>query len=238
MYLFLMTASILQNWIISVINYLQITDVQFVSFSYASPSSDNNWHSDFKFDHSAKTTDFSANLKWADAAYFKTFGLTFIAGHAYNNCDTVREFVVNETLLKKLGIRNPQDAIGRQINFWDGVKVANIVGVVRDFNVNSLHMPLAPVVMSTWKSVYQTINIKIKPGSEKAVLPFIEKLWTTLIRILFMNIISWMKPLKIFTNRKISFPSYIKFLPELPYSSVVLDYMDLFHSWLFNEPKK
>lgn len=155
------------------------TDVQFVSFSYASPSSENNWHSDFKFDHSAKTTDFSANLKWADAAYFKTYGLTFIAGHAYNNCDTVREFVVNETLLKKLGIRNPQDAIGRQINFWNGVKVANIVGVVRDFNVNSLHMPLAPVVMSTWKSVYQTINIKIKPGSEKAVLPFIEKLWTT-----------------------------------------------------------
>jgi ABC-type antimicrobial peptide transport system permease subunit len=33
--------------------------------------------------------------------------------------------------------------------------------------------------MSTWKSVYQTINIKIKPGSEKAVLPFIEKLWTS-----------------------------------------------------------
>ncbi len=48
----------------------------------------------------------------------------------------------------------------------------------RDFNVNSLRRPLSPVVMSTWKSVYQTINIKIKPGTEKTVLPFIEKLWT------------------------------------------------------------
>jgi putative ABC transport system permease protein len=153
-------------------------DVQFVSFSYASPSSENNWSSDFKFDHSGKTTDFSANLKWADTAYFKTFDLRFIAGHPYSPSDTVREFVVNETLLKKLGIRNPQEAIGKQINFWNGVKVANIVGVVHDFNVNSLHRPLAPVVMSTWKAVYQTINIKIKPGSEKAVLPFIEKLWT------------------------------------------------------------
>jgi len=154
-------------------------DVQYVSFSYASPSSENNWNSDFKFNHSGKTTDFSANLKWADTAYFKTFGLRFIAGHAYSPSDTVREFVVNETLLKKLGIRNPQEAIGKQINFWNGVKVANIVGVVRDFNVNSLHRPLAPVVMSTWKAVYQTINIKIKPGSEKAVLSFIEKLWTS-----------------------------------------------------------
>jgi putative ABC transport system permease protein len=154
-------------------------DIQDISFSYASPSSENNWNSDFKYDHSAKTTDFSANLKWADADYFKTFGLKFIAGHAYSPGDTVREFVVNETLLKKLGIRNPQEALGKEINFWSGIKVGKIVGVVRDFNVNSLHRPLAPVVMSTWKSVYQTINIKIKPGSEKAVLPFIEKLWTS-----------------------------------------------------------
>jgi len=51
------------------------------------------------------------------------------------------------------------------------------VGVVKDFNANSLREPMAPVVLSTWKDVYQTINIKIKPGAEKTVLPFVEKLW-------------------------------------------------------------
>jgi putative ABC transport system permease protein len=153
-------------------------NIKNVSFSFASPSSDNNWSSDFKFNHSAKTTDFSANLKWADPEYFKTFNLQFVAGHAFSTSDTVREFVVNETLLKKLGILNPQDAIGKEINFWNGGKVANIVGVVRDFNANSLRRPLAPVVLSTWKSVYQTINIRINPGTEKKVLPFVEKLWT------------------------------------------------------------
>jgi putative ABC transport system permease protein len=154
-------------------------DIQQVSFSFGSPSADNNWNSDFKYDHAAKSTDFSANLKWADPDYFKTYDLKFIAGRAFHPSDTVREFVVNETLLRKLGIRNPQDAIGKEINFWDGRKVANIVGVVRDFNVNSLRRPMTPVVMSTWKSVYQTINIRIKPGTEKTVLPFIEKLWTS-----------------------------------------------------------
>jgi ABC-type antimicrobial peptide transport system permease subunit len=33
-------------------------------------------------------------------------------------------------------------------------------------------------VLSTWKDVYQTINIKIKPGTEKTVLPYVQKLWT------------------------------------------------------------
>ena len=153
-------------------------DIQNVSFSFATPSSEtNDWNSDFKFDHSAKNTNFSANLKWADPDYFKTYNIQFVAGRAYYSSDTVREFVVNETLLHKLGIRNPQDAIGKEINFWDGGKVANIVGVIRDFNAYSLREPMAPVVLSTWKDVYQTLSIKIKPGAERSVLPFVEKLW-------------------------------------------------------------
>jgi putative ABC transport system permease protein len=157
---------------------LQNPAIKNVSYSFASPSADGNWQSDFKFDHSNKTTNFSANLKWADPDYFKTYGLQFVAGRAYHESDSVREFVVNETLIKKLGIRDPKDALGKQINFWDGGRVANIVGVVRDFNSYSLREPMAPVVMSTWKGVYQTINIKITPGKEKPVLSSIEKLWT------------------------------------------------------------
>ncbi len=154
-------------------------DIQNVSFSFASPSDNHNWTSDFKFDHSLKTSRFNANLKWADPDYFKTFNLQFLAGRAYSNSDTVREFVVNETLIRKLGIADPQKAIGKQIDFWDGSKVANIVGVVKDFNSYSLREPISPVVLSTWKQVYRTINIKIKASAEKVVLPYVEKLWTS-----------------------------------------------------------
>jgi len=159
-------------------NLLKDPDIKNVSFSYASPSSDGNWQSDFKFDHATKNTDFSANLKWADADYFKTYNMQFVAGRPYYQSDTIREFVVNETLLRKLGIRNPKDAIGKEMSFWDGPFKAPIVGVVRDFNSFSLKQPMAPVVLSTWKDVYQTINIKMKAGAEKSTLAFVEKLWS------------------------------------------------------------
>jgi len=45
------------------------------------------------------------------------------------------------------------------------------------FPYTTLFRSVSAVVLSTWKDVYQTINIKIKPGTEKAVLPFIDKLW-------------------------------------------------------------
>ncbi|MGH2566099.1 MAG: ABC transporter permease, partial [Ginsengibacter sp.] len=63
-------------------------DIKDVSFSYASPSDNGNWSSDFKFDHAVKTSNFNANLKWADADYFKTYNLQFVAGHSYSNSDT------------------------------------------------------------------------------------------------------------------------------------------------------
>lgn len=148
-----------------------------VSFSYSSPSANSNWNSDFKFDHAEKSTNFSANLKWADVDYFKTYGLQFVAGRPYYPSDTVKEFVVNETLLSKLGITDPEKAIGRQIDFWDGKKVGQIVGVVRDFNSYSLRDPMAAVVLSTWKEMYRTINIKVKQGEEKPILTMLEKEW-------------------------------------------------------------
>ena len=154
-------------------------DIKNVSFSYASPSSDWNWSADFKYNHSTKATSFNANLKWADTSYFKTYHLQFVAGRPYYANDTIHEFVVNETLVKKLGITNPDDAIGKQINLWDGEKVGNIVGVIKDFNVYSLSEPIYPVLLSTWKERYRVINIKIKPGSGKTVLPYISKLWTS-----------------------------------------------------------
>ena len=151
--------------------------IKYVSLSYASPASEGNWQSDFKYDHSAKNTDFSANLKWADPDYFKTFGLQLVAGRIYYPNDTVKEIVVNETLLKKLGVTDPKQAIGKQVDFWDGGMITTIVGVIRDFNSLSLRRAMTPVVMSTWKKVYQTINIKIQPGKEKEVLAYTERVW-------------------------------------------------------------
>jgi putative ABC transport system permease protein len=151
--------------------------IKYVSFSYASPSSSDRWTSDFRFDRSVKHTDFSANLKWADASYFKLYNLQFIAGHSYNEGDTSPGFVVNETLVRKLGITDPKDIIGKEINFNDKGQGVPIVGVISDFHSYSLKDPIAPVVLSSWKDVYQIANIKITPGSEKGAIKYIENLW-------------------------------------------------------------
>lgn len=156
---------------------LKSPDVRSVSYSFESPAANGNWNSDFRYDHAQKNTDFNANLKWADTAYFRTYGLEFVAGRSYYACDTTNGWVVNETLLKKLGVRDPQTAIGKTLDLWDGKRVAPIVGVVKDFNVYSLREPMAAVILGNWKEVYHTLNIKMMPGRTTPALARVEKLW-------------------------------------------------------------
>lgn len=151
-----------------------ITDISFSTFSI----SDNvHWDIPFKFDNSSKNTGFNANLMFADADLFKFYGLTLVAGRPYYKSDTIREFVVNETLLKKLGIRKPQDILGKKISFWDNSVTAPVVGVVKDYHNSSLEKPIDPLIFSTWSAVYDKMSVKIKSQNTKQVLAVIQSKW-------------------------------------------------------------
>jgi putative ABC transport system permease protein len=155
---------------------LQQPGVKDVSFSFTSPSDNSNIESNFSYNNAAKQADFQANMKWADPEYFKLYHLQMVAGRPYSQTDTIHGFVVNETFLKKLGVLNPKDALGKYIN-TEGKK-ALIVGVVKDFNVSSLKKQIPPVIMAAKKDAYEVINIKLQPADLKQTLSAIEHLWT------------------------------------------------------------
>lgn len=152
--------------------------VKAISFSYNTPADDNNWYTPFKYDNTEKDTDFAANMKMAEPDYFKMYDLQFIAGKSYTPTDTFRAFVVNETLLKKLGIQNPQEAIGKQIGLWGQVK-APIVGVVKDFHAETLQQEIPPLLMIHIDR-YDIANIKLEASKVSEAIPVIEKTWNSI----------------------------------------------------------
>ncbi|MCQ6956595.1 ABC transporter permease [Mucilaginibacter aquariorum] len=158
---------------------LQQPNIKSFSYSFSSPSDNINWGSPITYDNAAVETEFRVNLKWADADYFKLYDLKFVAGGPYAKSDTVKAYVVNETLLKNLGVTNPKDAIGKTINIWgDKNLTQKIVGVVKDFNVTSLREQIPPVVMAAWTGQYGIANIKLSPTNMQPTLAAIENLWT------------------------------------------------------------
>ncbi|HWB26487.1 MAG TPA: ABC transporter permease [Chitinophagaceae bacterium] len=157
---------------------LQQPGIKDVSVSLYGPADPSGWFSDFRFNNSPKPVDFGSSLKWADPEYFRLYDMHFVAGGPYKNTDTITGYVVNETLVHKLGITDPNQAIGKYIMIWgDDKRNAPITGVVKDFNAGSLHDPIPPVLMAPWKAFYSKLNIKIEPSGARRALATVERLW-------------------------------------------------------------
>jgi predicted permease len=154
---------------------LQLSGVQSASFSTDVPSSDNNWGTNFAFNHQGDE-EYSLYFKCADADYFKTFGLEFSAGHGYRAGDSVNHVVINETLVRKLGLKNSGDAIGKEIRMGTD-EWLTIVGVVKDFKTNSLRDEIKPTLIKPRKRLYSVASVKIKSSNLAKTKEAIEKTW-------------------------------------------------------------
>jgi ABC-type antimicrobial peptide transport system permease subunit len=154
------------------------SDVEQVSFSFDAPSSGNSWETNFAFDK-MEDRDFSVRLKFADHVYPEVYGLQLVAGRFYGASDTVREYVVNETFLKKTGIKDPQQAIGKMLRVGGG-KPKPVVGVVKDFKVASLHEVVPPLVLGPRKQYHGIAGIKLSSQNLGRSREEINKIWDRL----------------------------------------------------------
>jgi len=155
---------------------LQVQGIEQVSFSMATPSAiDGGWATDLRVDRHSKNPDMIITMKCADTNYFHLYNLPLAAGRVYFASDTVREFVVNETIVKKLGIRQPKDAIGKMITVGNWTRP--IVGVVKDFHNNSLRDPIDGIVLTTIRGGYRLANMKIDLRKKNEAVAAMQSLW-------------------------------------------------------------
>jgi len=77
-----------------------------------------------------------------DNNYLDLYGIQLLAGREPLN-DSISEYVINETGMKELGFKNPQEVIGQMLQATD--KNIPIVGVIEDFNQRSLKSKIEPL---------------------------------------------------------------------------------------------
>jgi putative ABC transport system permease protein len=151
--------------------------IKSVSFCYQAPSSEADLGGSIKFDD-RPWEDFSSRTVIGDAQYLTAFGLQLIAGKNLQESDTLREVLINQTLLQKLGFNDPQQVIGHQLvvgGLTDNA--ATIAGVVKDFNVHSLYTPMEPVVITTKQDSYRYAAVLLAKTSRTDTRDQIQKAW-------------------------------------------------------------
>ena len=122
-----------------------------------------------------------------DASFIETMQIPILQGRSFqtqNPADTNNSIIVNETLLKEYGIKDP---IGKRFGKYSQLTV----GVTKDFNYESLHTKIEPLVLSLKldtiarqsndisfaNSPQPRISVRMKAGNVQDNINILKKAW-------------------------------------------------------------
>jgi hypothetical protein len=158
----------------------QIPGVEDVAFGSDLPASPYNHPNPFSYHTATEPESFETRVRAIDDRYVSVFGLALVAGRNVQAADTTgREVLVNETLVKQLGITNSANVLGKPLRVKDTDRV--IVGVVRDFRSGDLHQPILPITLIHDLPHSRVAMLQLTPGHSSETQQAIQEGWDSVL---------------------------------------------------------
>jgi putative ABC transport system permease protein len=119
---------------------------------------------------------------WANYDFIKTTGITLLEGRDYDkdiSSDFKSAFIINESLAKKMGWNEPigkhlqQNFNNDGVPFYDGY----VIGVIRDFNFESLHNMVKPMVLRLQSNDRGAALIRVSGKEMTKTMQYIQNTW-------------------------------------------------------------
>lgn len=150
--------------------------VESISFARRAPSSEKGGSGGtIKFEN-RDWEKFVTRSKIADENYLDTYQIKLLTGRKPIASDTIREILVNQKLVKDLGLKSPDAILNKRLLVGDADGTGVIVGVVTDFNNADLYTPVEPTVIFSVKQRYRFAAIRLNTYSSE-VLAELKTIW-------------------------------------------------------------
>jgi putative ABC transport system permease protein len=114
-----------------------------------------------------------------DTSFFDTYDIKLAAGRFFSSAfpaDTAKSLLVNEAAVRTFGWLKPENAIGKRFGKGDEQQV--VVGVVKDFNFESLHKPVEALRIG-YATHGNSLSLKIDTRHTDEALNHLKKIWTS-----------------------------------------------------------
>lgn len=139
-----------------------IPGVQSVSSGFFAPADQGVAFVNVSYNNGKETITPQAQIRWGDSAYLKVYDLKLVAGRNVSANDSVKEFLVNETLTREMGFQDPERAIGAYLK-WNDKELIPVVGVIKDFHDMSLKSRISPMVFENGTGA--TFHVRLTPDN-------------------------------------------------------------------------
>jgi hypothetical protein len=105
--------------------------------------------------------------------FVRTMGIKLVDGRDFSK-DRITDssaYLVNESAAKLIGMKN---LVGREVTFWRGK--GPIIGVMKDFHLQSLHQPITPLVLCLQPENGSYLLIRTQAGETSRALADLKRL--------------------------------------------------------------
>ena len=131
-------------------------------------------------DWEGKNPNLDVDFTYSTVGYdfIKTLHLQMLQGRDFSKdfATDSAGYIVNESALKIIGY---QDPVGKPLTFWR--KKGRIIGVLKDFHINSLHEKINPMVLRLDEHIdYGNALVRTESGKTKEALVSLEKICKSL----------------------------------------------------------
>lgn len=128
-------------------SFTALPNVKDVSFSFNSPSkTDWSWNAVITPEN-ARVNGTKAEIKPVDKRFIDLYKLKLLAGRNFEDTDDMNHIIINETLMRKAGINDPEKALGFGYYFGGSDTRMEVIGVIKDFYLASLREKIEPMYM-------------------------------------------------------------------------------------------
>jgi len=121
---------------------------------------------------------------YIDTRYLQTLNIKPVAGRLYSDEyyaeDTLGTIVLNETAVKLFGFPNPTQAINQKLhfNYNDSTYNFTVIGVVKDFHYEDLHLPIGPFGFQlNTPPLFNYMIVHTRSGNIQSALQTIQNAW-------------------------------------------------------------
>ncbi|MXV14852.1 ABC transporter permease [Hufsiella ginkgonis] len=125
--------------------------------------------------------DLTLNSYMADDDFISSMGLKLVAGRAFSKeFKDSASIILNETAVKQIGWKKP---LGQLIRYPGGhMESYKVIGIVRDFNVESLHYAVTPFALfhtssHTYDIRSSYVVVRVAPGDPSHVVKALQDKW-------------------------------------------------------------
>jgi putative ABC transport system permease protein len=158
---------------------LQNSNVKMVATSRLVPSNMllNSWGGRVYQDGKYEPLSFRLAVQEVDYDFINTYQLKMLAGREFSKqfaTDDSAAFILNESAVRKIGWKN-DEAIGKRMNY--GGNDGRVIGVVNDFNFETLHNEIVPIIFLITKTGNNQVTVRISGKDIPLTLSYLKQKW-------------------------------------------------------------